>query len=283
MAPHHVFSELDWRLKLGLGLVIVAAGLVQIRPVRTHPFRFSLALFLIELGTLVAVRGIVVADSAQWWQFAVAYALVLIPAVFAAVVLSQLGWWRRAGFSRLRDWRHPQLILLLAVTLVLPLLGLSGRGALQMTAGLLAFQVAFLVIGVFMEETIYRGLIIAALRPSGAIWATLWSAVLFGLSHLDNLLLPGSELGVCYQVFEGTLLGLLFGAVRLRMNTILPVMVAHAAYDFVLVLAYGHAVPVQPTLGGFLVVTTINAALAAGALALLSRSRHQDVGLEVAA
>jgi uncharacterized protein len=173
--------------------------------------------------------------------------------------------------------------VVLALTLALPLIGLSGHGVLTMTAGLLAFQVAFLLLDVFMEETIYRGIVIRALQPRGVVRATVWSAVLFGLSHLDNLFLAGSEVGVLYQAFEATLLGVVFGAVRLRTNAIWPVMVAHALYDFILVLAYGHAVPVQPSIPGFVVVTAVNAALAAGALGLLRRSRPGAPALESAA
>jgi membrane protease YdiL (CAAX protease family) len=283
MAPHHVFWELDWRLKLVAGMLTVGAALIVLRPPRSHPLRFAIALFGLELGTLVAVRGIVAADGQRWWQFAVAYALVLIPGLFSVVVLNRLGWWRSAGFTTARDWRSPPSMVVLALTLAVPLIGLSGHGVLPMAAGLLAFQIAFLMLDVFMEETIYRGIIIRALLPRGAVRATVWSALLFGLSHLDNLFLAGSEIGVLYQVFEATLLGIVFGAVRLRTNAIWPVMVAHALYDFILVLAYGHAVPVQPSIPGFLVVTAVNAALAAGALALLRRNQSVAPALETAA
>jgi membrane protease YdiL (CAAX protease family) len=271
VASHHPFWELDWRLKLALGLMVVVASLCLVRAPGKQPVHFAVAIFGLELGTLVAVRGIVAADAEKWWQFALPFALVLIPAIFSAVALSRLGWWRVAGFTRPRDWRRPWIAAILALTLVLPLLGLSGHGMLRMSRELLALQVAFLVIGVFMEETIYRGLVLAALLRYGAVWASVGSGILFGLSHIDNLFLPGSELGVAYQVLEAGLMGVLFGAVRLRMNTIWTVMVAHVLYDFILVLAYGHAVPVQPTIAGFTVVTVVNLALAAGGLVLVRR------------
>lgn len=283
MAPPHFFWELDWRLKLVVGILIAAAALAVLRPPQKHPLRFAIALFGLELGTLVAVRGIVAADGQRWWQFAVAYALVLIPGLFAVAVLIRLGWWRTAGFTPVRGWRRPRLILVLALTLALPLIGLSGHGVVPIAAGMLAFQIAFLMLDVSMEETIYRGIIMRALQPHGAAQATIWSAVLFGLSHLDNLFLAGSEVGVLYQVFEATLLGVAFGAVRLRMNAIWPVMVTHALYDFILVVAYGHAVRVQPSIPGFVVVTAVNAALAAGSLALLRRTCPTVPALETAA
>src|SRR3989454_10025094 len=110
------------------------------------------------------------------------------------------------------------------------------------------------------------------------------AAIFFGLSHLDNFFLPGAdEVGVAYQIFEASLVGILFGAVRLRMNTIWPVMIVHAIYDLMLVLAFGRAFPVAPTAPGFLVATIVNLGLAAIGLSLLrARQTARTARLEAA-
>jgi len=121
-----------------------------------------------------------------------------------------------------------------------------------------------------MEEGTYRGIILEALHTYPTTARVLITALLFGLSHIDNFFLPGAdEIGVLYQVFEASLVGILFTAARLRMNTIWPVMVIHAAYDLMLILAFGHAYPVAPTLPGFAVDTTVNLGLAALGLYLI--------------
>jgi membrane protease YdiL (CAAX protease family) len=138
------------------------------------------------------------------------------------------------------------------------------------TTLVLTLQVGFLVIDIFMEEVTYRGVILEALAGFSSSSRVTLAAVLFGLSHLDNLFLPGAdELGVAYQIFEAALVGILFGAVRLRMNTIWPVMIVHAIYDLMLVLAFGHAFPVAPTAPGFLVATVVNLGLAGIGIFLL--------------
>jgi uncharacterized protein len=270
----HPLPALDWLIKLGTGLIVAAAGVLLIRPLRLGAWRFAIGIFITEVGTLVAIRGIVAAGGASWWRYLMPFALVLVPGIFIAVVLTRLHWWRRVGFTPLREWRAPHLVIPLLLILVLPTVGLSARGVLATTTLVLTLQVGFLVIDIFMEEVTYRGVILealAALSPSVRITI---AAILFGLSHLDNLFLPGAdELGVAYQIFEAALVGMLFGAVRLRMNTIWPVMVVHATYDLMLVLAFGHAYPVAPTLPGFLVATVVNVGLAALGLVLL-RSRH---------
>ncbi len=257
------FPGLDWLVKFGFGLIVACAGLLLIRPMRRGGLRFAISVFTIEVGTLCAIRGIVAAGRSSWWQYLMPFALVLIPALFIAAVLTRLRWWRRVGFTPVSEWRAPHLLIPLLLILALPIAGLSARGLVATTALVLALQVGFLIIDVFMEEVTYRGLILEALASYGAVLRVAIAATLFGLSHLDNLFLPGADpVGVTYQVFEAVLVGVLFGAVRLRMNTIWLVMAVHAAYDLMLVLVFGHAFPVAPTVPGFVVATVVNLALA---------------------
>jgi membrane protease YdiL (CAAX protease family) len=270
----HLLPGLDWLVKLGIGLIVAAAGVLLIRPPRRGARRFALGIFTIEAGALVAIRGIVAGGGSSWWQYLMPFALVLVPGIFIAVVLTRLHWWRRVGFTSIVEWRAPHLVVPLFLILALPIVGLSARGIMATTALVLTLQVGFLLIDIFMEEVTYRGVILEALAGLSSGSRVTLSAMLFGLSHLDNLFLPGAdELGVAYQIFEAALVGILFAAVRLRMNTIWPVMFVHAIYDLMLVLAFGHAYPVAPTLAGFLVATVVNLALAGTGLFLL-RARH---------
>ena len=269
-ASTHLLPALDWLVKLGLGLILAAAGLLLIQPPRRRALRFALGIFIIETGTLVAIRGIVAAGGSSWWQYLMPFALVLVPGIFIAVVLTRLRWWRRVGFTPVREWRAMYLLIPLLLVLALPVAGLWSRGVLATTALVLALQVGFVLIDIFMEEVTYRGVVLQALSRFSPVLRVTLAAGLFGFSHLDNLFLPGAdELGVAYQVFEAALVGVLFGSVRLRMNTIWPVMAVHAIYDLMLVLAFGHAFPVAPTLPGFVVDTVVNLSLAVVGFSLL--------------
>jgi membrane protease YdiL (CAAX protease family) len=280
----HLLPGLDWLVKLGLGLILASAGLLLIRPPRRGALRFAIGIFTIEAGTLVAIRGIVAAGSSHWWQYLMPFALVLVPGLFIAAVLTRLHWWRRVGFTPIREWRAPHLVIPLLLILALPIVGLSARGLMATTGVVLTLQVGFLLIDIFMEEVTYRGVILEALAGFSSGSRVTLSAILFGLSHLDNLFLPrADELGVAYQIFEAALVGILFAAVRLRMNTIWPVMAAHALYDFMLVLAFGHAYPVAPTVPGFVVATVVNLGLAAVGLFLLRAPKRDSAVIREAA
>jgi membrane protease YdiL (CAAX protease family) len=270
LADAHLLPGLDWLVKLGIGIIVAAAGLLLFRQATRGGLLFALALFTVETGTLVAFRALIAAGSSSRWQYIMPFGLVLVPALYVVFILSRLRRWRQAGFTPVRDWRAPHLFLPLLATLALPTVGLSARGVMSMVALVFALQVAFMLINVFMEEATYRGLILDAIEQYSARRRVLIASLLFGLSHIDNLFLPGAdEIGVLYQIFEATLIGVLFTAARLRMNAIWPVIMVHAAYNFMLILAFGHAFPVAPTLPGFIVDTTVNLSLAIVGLVLM--------------
>jgi membrane protease YdiL (CAAX protease family) len=275
---------LDWPLKLAIGLPVLVAGFWLLKPPRQTSLRFALGIFTIEVGTLIAIRGIVAINPASWWQYLLPFALVLVPGLFVAVVLTRLGWWRLAGFTHPRAWRSPMAAIPLILSLALPAAGLWAHGIIPTTAMILTLQVGFLLIDVSMEEIIYRGVILEALRRYGLLWQIGLSSVLFGFSHIDNLFLPGSDpVGVWYQIFEAILIGVLFASARLRMKTIWAVLAIHAIYDFMLVLAFGHAFPVAPTPAGFAVDTVVNLCLAGiGLLLVMPRRRHRVGGQQAA-
>jgi len=271
----HLLPSLDWLVTLGIGLIVAAAGMLLFRQARSGGLAFALALFIAETGTLVTIRALIAAGTSSRWQYIMPFALVLVPALYVTFILTRLRRWRAAGFNQPGQWRALHLIIPLLTTLALPAVGLAAHGVVPMLGLILTLQIAFMLIDVFMEEATYRGIILEALHHYPATMRVLITAVLFGLSHTDNLFLPGAdEIGVLYQIFEATLVGVLLTAARLRMNTIWPVIAIHAAYDLMLILAFGHAFPVAPTLGGFIVDTTVNLGLALLGLALV-RSRPQ--------
>src|SRR5439155_21052062 len=129
----HFLPGLDWLITLGIGLIVAAAGILLIRPRRRDGWRFVIGIFTIEAGALVAIRGIIAAGGSSWWQYLMPFALVLVPALFIAVVLTRLRWWRRVGFTPVREWRAPHVVIPLLLMLVLPIVGLSGRGLMATT------------------------------------------------------------------------------------------------------------------------------------------------------
>lgn len=128
----------------------------------------------------------------------------------------------RMGFL----WALPTFAVL---TIVLQLAGLSWG---KLTPGQVgAVLLASVLVG-FTEETLFRGIILTALRgrlrteAAAAGVTTVW----FGLFHLTNLAL--GEPGAVLQVGFATLTGLGFYLARRGTGILIAAMILHGAWDF---------------------------------------------------
>lgn len=157
-------------------------------------------------------------------------------------VLTALRWWRETGFNAPREWRDLRLLLLPAAVIIIPPFLAGVRSMEPATFWYLA--VGYLLTG-FTEEGIFRGLILKVLRPTGAVRAAVLSAVLFGLMHLVNLLIRGNPAIVLAQCVGAFCDGVGFAALRMRTNTIWPLVILHMLHDLLLKFTQLPAIPLD--------------------------------------
>lgn len=164
---------------------------------------------------------------------------------------------RRIGLGRLAPRQLP-LLVLPGLVLLWPLLyGVRPVGLGDVTILLLGYALT----GV-MEEVLVRGVIFQSLLARGALRAVFISALLFGAAHVGRLLFGSPLPLVLFQVMFAVFDGVLYGALRLRLGNLWPLIALHAAGDFALALGQ---VP-QPLwsylyLGGELLVLAYGLAL----------------------
>ncbi len=197
--------------------------------VSRHPLGAALAAFagaiVIALGAGTAMHF--AAPSAP--PFLVGTAVDGALAVAGLAIVAALGWFRTIGFVLAR--RGPGLRVLW-----IPVLVLVASAAFQHSfqlSGLAIFTALFVTLLIALaEETLFRGVILQLLLPRGSTQAVLVSALLFGVMHLLNA--AGANVGsVLLQVGVAFGMGVTFAAVRLRIGTIAPLVILHAAFDFV--------------------------------------------------
>jgi len=162
--------------------------------------------------------------------------ILLLNAIFAMVLLTTLGWWRAAGFNAPSKWQNLHLMLLPIVLLVVPALLVQPQ--LPAPGKFVALIVVTLLIG-FQEEAIFRGILLRALAPRGMKQAVLISAFLFGIIHANSLLVGRDVFFVIAQIIASFLGAIALGAIRLRINTIWPLVLMHAFNDFLQFSATG--------------------------------------------
>ena len=147
--------------------------------------------------------------------------------LLAVVLLHGAGLWREAGFNR----PITKNLKLLWFPLFVGVLTLSGG---MFVAGFDALASAFLVvlIAVFAEELVFRGLLWRVLAPGGPVGAMILTSLLAGVLTLGRAATDGpwpeavrvTTLAVCG--------GFTYAALRWRTGSLLPVVVVHAAFAF---------------------------------------------------
>lgn len=154
--------------------------------------------------------------------------------LIAIVLLTRYQWWRDIG---LRLPSHPRSLWLFALP-CLPIIvniaffGLGNPGM----GGLLLFLGAALFVG-FAEETFFRGMILRALLRRGAWQAVIISSLVFGIMHLLDVAGGADLVATLLDVVYAVSIGLMYAALALRTQTILPLIVTHGLTNFFVFIA----------------------------------------------
>lgn len=188
-----------------------------------HPLVFGALLFAASIIASVPIM-FVLQGMGQSVDVASAVARIVVGIVIAAVFHASIRW--EKSFS--------------GVTLALPALGFAAWNLVYNKLGGCLFVSpsalpAALVMGFapgFLEELIFRGVTIDALKRSGAtnMRTLMLSALLFAAAHLTNIV-GLDPLSVVIQVSYSLVVGLVFGAIYLASGDIASVILGHASID----------------------------------------------------
>jgi len=162
-----------------------------------NPIVFGLVIFL-DLFLTVIISALLAnkwpAESPGWYVTATAVRVVSI--IILLALLSSLGWLHSAGFTqpgRPQTW----LLLLLPLVYTITVTAYAMTGNLDFSiadSGLTAIVALFIISAAFLEEVVFRGLILHAFvrkgdrTNRGLSKSVLVAALFFGVYHLINIL-----------------------------------------------------------------------------------------------
>ena len=191
-----------------------------------HPYWFVAILEIVTIVVYLLVGTMAYfTNLSNEWLYGSAS---LMLSVIAAFLLTQMGWWKVVGFRSPNQQRDLWYFLLPLLPVVINLLiGLDVPGPWRL-AELLAIT---LLIG-FAEETIFRGLMLNALKVHGFWRAAIITALLFGLSHSLNVLGGKSMAETAAQIFYAVAFGFTFAALVLKKGILWPLVIVHFLIDF---------------------------------------------------
>ncbi len=201
--------------------------------IERHPFWFSLLFTIIVMQLLGFAVIVIGARILGLPELPIRVAAQAATTIVPLILIWRLGWWEDIGLGS-----TTQNIYALAIPLALTFFPLLLFGTTTMTSQRVSiFFLAVLFTGI-SEEVVYRGLFIRAFLPRGKWQAVLIPAVIFGFAHIVNSLGGGMSLGDnLVQIANAFFYGLMFGAVRLRINNIWPLIVLHTLIDLFWVTA----------------------------------------------
>jgi hypothetical protein len=151
--------------------------------------------------------------------------------VALAIILSVRHDWAALGFRTPRH-RLPWSVLLL--TAALPLIGIILSSGVHVTPpAVLGFAILALLVG-FVEETLFRGVLLRAFASSGVVRSTAVTAVAFALAHTITAISPDADIAA---VARTVVFALFFGIAAALLTTwtasLLPAVMLHAIFNFV--------------------------------------------------
>lgn len=171
----------------------------------------------------------------------------------AALFLVLVAWlarWHDLGFRKPQPMASLRLLWLLALYLI----GLGMVAALTGRLGMAAiFMVALntAMVG-FSEELAFRGILWSAVRKTMPFWpGFLLVSMAFGSVHVFNAFITGELAGAGVQAFNAFMSSCAYLAIRIRTRSIIPIMIIHAAWDFVVFLTASGADSTPPPPGAW--------------------------------
>lgn len=117
--------------------------------------------------------------------------------------------------------------------LVVVLITISFKGFREISASEVLFFIFFTLLVAFVEESIYRGLILKTLLPKGAKTAVITSSILFSITHLLNALSSTDITQILLQLVYALLIGFALALLMLKNNNILPLISFHFIHNLI--------------------------------------------------
>lgn len=190
-----------------------------------HPYLFVTILELVIIAVAIAVGTMT--KKLALPDYTLYGGTMLILTAITALTLKRMKWWKTIGFNSF-DNRYILLLIVSAIPMIGNLLG--SYKSLE-----LKFYFYYLLLTImsgFVEEGMYRGLMLRALLKKGVWKAVIITSLLFSLSHLMNALAGWNWQHVALQLCYSFAIGFGWAAFAIRTGTIWPLMLIHFLNNF---------------------------------------------------
>lgn len=196
--------------------------------VPARPIRSVLALVGLSIGVTATGSLLVELIAPESDQLLRRLPVVLVLLAMSLIVARRTGWAAIAA-GRPSTWRQVGWLTAPGLVALVPL----AWGWAPDPATLLALALGYAATGVY-EELWFRGVVLRAALPLGPGRAAALSAVVFGASHLANILFGQDAAVTAAQAVGAAAFGFGYAVLRLRTNALWVLVGTHAVLDLLL-------------------------------------------------
>lgn len=191
-----------------------------------------LAVVIIELFLLIATFAAGAYAQIKQLDYTAPVLIAFVPIALVLIVyLTIRRKWSALGFESIRNIPSTNWIYYLPLVLVLGINCMNGFKSASGSTWL--YFIGFTLLVGFVEETIYRGLILRTLLAKGVTTAVVTSSILFGVTHILNALSGQSLFDTIVQIVYALLVGLVLALLIIMNNNILPLITFHFIHNLI--------------------------------------------------
>ena len=139
--------------------------------------------------------------------------------------------WRTFYFHSLRDLTIQDWVLYAPLLFFLVLLFVFNKGITVPSFSYLLLLSVGIITNAFVEESVFRGLMLKILLPKGEIKAIIISSLFFGFGHFAQAL-QNPSFSIFIQVFYALLVGLVLALLVVQTQSIIIPIVFHFLHNF---------------------------------------------------
>ncbi|MGF7048180.1 membrane protease YdiL (CAAX protease family) [Paenibacillus sp. DS2015] len=191
-----------------------------------------LTVVIIEVLLLLAVFAAGAYATIKELEYTAPVLISFIP--IALVLIVYLTWkrkWNQMGFQSLRNIPKKNWLYYLPLVVILVVISLEGfRGV---TASEVLFFIFFTLLVGFVEETVYRGLILRTLLAKSVTTAVVTSSILFSITHVLNVLSGQSTSQTILQIIYALVMGAVLALLIVKNHNIIPLILFHFIHNLI--------------------------------------------------
>ncbi|ULO07217.1 CPBP family intramembrane metalloprotease [Paenibacillus sp. 19GGS1-52] len=191
-----------------------------------------LTVVIIELLLLLAVAAAGTYATLQELSYTAPVLISFIPIALVLIVYFTVKQkWSYFGFKSLGSIPAGNWIYYAPLILVLITISLKGFRTISVSEVL--FFIFFTLLVGFVEESIYRGLILKTLLAKGVKPAVVTSTILFSVTHVLNAMSGQDTAQTILQVVYALLLGAVLALLMVKNDNIVPLILFHFAHNLI--------------------------------------------------